>query len=579
MKPLILSPLLLVASNIFMTFAWYGHLKNLNQKPWIYAALISWLIALFEYLLQVPANRLGFTVMSLGQLKIMQEVITLCVFVPFAILYMNQPITGLSICRLVSHGRGLPRVPVLAHARLHLSILSMKYSLLGILILAAALPARADDKPAPLVPLIHFEHRALNNGLQIYSIEDHSSPMVAIAVWYHVGSKDDPKGRSGFAHLFEHMMFKGTQHMKPEMIDRLTEDVGGMNNAFTTADVTVFHELVPSNYLEPLLWAEAERMSALTVSQANFVSERAVVEEEFRQRVLAEPYGELGELIEKKSFAVHPYKRPTIGNIAELEAAKLKDVIDFHRTFYRPDNATLVVVGDFEPKQFAEWSDKYFGPLLKPTGVIPRVELKEPERKRPRTIVEKDPKVPLPALALTYLGPSAVSDDCFALELAEEILAGGESSRLYQALVYQQQLASSVSFDAELREDLGLLAFKVVLASGKKTSQAEAALLSEIKMLRDKPVGDAELAKARNRVLTRKLRERETFEGKAMALGEAAVLRKDAARLNNDLNRLVAVNPREIKQAISVYMKDATRLVIDYEPKAISSPSGKGVKP
>ncbi len=190
---------------------------------------------------------------------------------------------------------------------------------------------------------------------------DRSSPTVAIQVWYHVGSKDDPQNRSGFAHLFEHIMFKSTKNMKSEMMDRLTEDVGGFNNAFTADDVTVYFEVVPSNYLETLIWAEADRLSGLNVDDANFKSERDVVKEEFRQGVLAPPYGRFEYLLQQKSFLEHPYKRPGIGSIEDLDAASLKDVQEFQSTYYRPDNATLVVVGDFDPAQLDAWVDKYFG--------------------------------------------------------------------------------------------------------------------------------------------------------------------------------------------------------------------------
>jgi len=181
-----------------------------------------------------------------------------------------------------------------------------------------AAPASAGPVNIPDIPL---RHRTLANGLQVYSAEDHSAPTVAIQVWYHVGSKDDPPGRSGFAHLFEHMMFKSSAHMKAEMMDRLTEDVGGFNNAQTVDDATFYFEGVPSNYLETLLWAEADRMASLNVDEANFKSEREVVKEEFRTSVLAPPYGLFAYSIDKDSFAVHPYRRPTIGSIEEIGRA------------------------------------------------------------------------------------------------------------------------------------------------------------------------------------------------------------------------------------------------------------------
>ncbi|HEU4932467.1 MAG TPA: pitrilysin family protein, partial [Pyrinomonadaceae bacterium] len=226
------------------------------------------------------------------------------------------------------------------------------------------------------MPQLKFTDRTLPNGMRILSAPDHGSPTVAIQVWYHVGSKDDPDKRSGFAHLFEHIMFKSTKNMKSEMMDRLTEDVGGFNNAFTADDVTVYFEVVPSNYLETLIWAEADRLSGLNVDDANFKSERDVVKEEFRQSVLAPPYGRFFYKLQEKSFVEHPYKRPGIGSIEDLDAASLKDVQDFHSTFYRPDNATLVIVGDFDPKQLDTWIDKYFVPIAKPNRPLPRVQVK-----------------------------------------------------------------------------------------------------------------------------------------------------------------------------------------------------------
>src|SRR6266542_3208865 len=190
------------------------------------------------------------------------------------------------------------------------------------LIVAASGASSAQTK----MPQMKFRERTLPNGLRVLSVVDQSSPTVAINVWYHVGSKDDPDQRSGFAHLFEHIMFKSTKNMKAEMMDRLTEDVGGNNNAFTEDDVTVYYEIIPSNYLETLLWAEADRLSGLTVNEAAFHSERAVVEEEYRQSVLAPPYGKFFYFLDQKSCNAHPYKRPTIGCIGDLGAATLENV-------------------------------------------------------------------------------------------------------------------------------------------------------------------------------------------------------------------------------------------------------------
>lgn len=431
------------------------------------------------------------------------------------------------------------------------------------------------------MPQMNFRDRTLPNGLRVLSLEDHSSPTVAIQVWYKVGSKDDPEGRSGFAHLFEHMMFKSTRNMKDEMMDRLTEDVGGWNNASTWDDFTNYYEVVPSNYLETLLWAEADRMASLTVDEKNFKSERAVVQEEFRSRVLAPPYGRLFYAIEKRSYTTHPYRRPGIGSLEELDAATLADVQAFFKTFYRPDNATLIVVGDFDPKQLDAWVDKYFDRVPKPDHALPRVTVKEPARTAEKRFQEFGPNVPLPAVAITYLAPLAGSDDAYALRVAESILGAGESSRLYQSLVYRQQVAQEAFAQADLREDPGLFILGAILASEKQPIEVERALLAELKRVQSEPVTQAELDKAKSQLLTNLIRERETASGKADALGRAAVLLADARRVNTDAARLQAVTTADVQRVMQKYFNDNNRVVITYtaepeKPAAGAAENGEG---
>ncbi|HYH84576.1 MAG TPA: pitrilysin family protein [Pyrinomonadaceae bacterium] len=418
------------------------------------------------------------------------------------------------------------------------------------------------------VPPINFKERTLANGLKVYTAQERSSPTVAIQVWYKVGSKDDPDKRSGFAHLFEHLMFKSTANMRDEMMDRLTEDVGGWNNASTSDDVTNYYEVVPSNYLETLLWAEADRMSSLKVTEKNFPSERDVVKEEFNSGVLAPPYGRLFYALDKNSYTTHPYRRPTIGSKEDLDAATLEDVKAFHKTFYRPDNAVLIVVGDFDEKQLDGWIDKYFGRIAKPAGTVPRVTVKEPERTAEKRFTETGPNVPLPAVAMTYLAPPISNPDADVLRVAESILTNGESSRLYQSLVYTQQLAAESFAIASLRQDPGYFALGAILASGKKVEDAERALLAEIKKMQDTPVTKAELDKAINQLVASQLRERETNSGKAFAIGQAAVLVGDAGRVNTDIERLQAITAADIQRVMKKYFTDANRVVITYQAEA-----------
>jgi len=424
------------------------------------------------------------------------------------------------------------------------------------------------------MPRMNFRERTLPNGLHVLSVVDQASPTVAINVWYHVGSKDDPDRRSGFAHLFEHIMFKSTKNMKAEMMDRLTEDVGGQNNAFTGDDVTVYWEVVPSNYLETLLWAEADRLAGLTVDEENFHSERAVVEEEYRQSVLAPPYGKFFYVLQQKSFTAHPYKRPTIGSIDDLEAATVENVQKFHATYYRPDNATLIVVGDFDPKQLDAWVDKYFGSIPRPNLTLPRIQTSEPARTGEKRFTEYGSNVPLPGVAITYLVPSEKSDDAPALTMLDILLSQGRSSRLYQSLVYQQQVAQSANASADLREDLGLFELTAIVAAGKKPEDAEAALRAEVRKLQDAPVTAAELEKAKNQVITSQLRQRETNNGKAQSLGEAAVLLGDPNRTNTELTRLQAVTAAEVQRVAKKYFSDENRYVFYYLPESLKPAAG-----
>lgn len=437
-------------------------------------------------------------------------------------------------------------------------------------IVALLLSLQLSASPQTRMPQIQFTDRTLPNGLRVISAPDRSSPTVAIQVWYHVGSKDDPDKRSGFAHLFEHMMFKSTKNMKSEMMDRLTEDVGGFNNAFTADDVTVYYEVVPSNYLETLIWAEADRLSGLNVDDSNFKSERDVVKEEYRESVLTPPYGRFEFLLQEKSFVVHPYKRPGIGSIEDLEAASLKDVQDFHATYYRPDNATLVVVGDFDPKQLDAWVDKYFGAIPKPNRALPRVQTKEPARSKESRVTEYGSN-DLGAVGLTYLTPGQAHSDSYALDVAQAILGVGASSRLYNSLVYEQQIAAEIEASAESREDVSLFVITAVLSEGKKPDDVERSLIAEIKKLQTIPVSLAELKKAKNQLITGLLRERESNDGRALALGEAAVLLNDPNRVNTDLARMQAVTPADIQRVMKKYFSDSNRLVLYYLPESSRS--------
>ena len=434
------------------------------------------------------------------------------------------------------------------------------FLIISIFVLSMCLTGFGQTKVAPL----NIKQRTLKNGMKIVSLQDNSSPTVAIHVWYDVGGKNDPPGRSGFAHMFEHMMFKSTRNMPSEKFDRLTEDVGGFNNASTWDDFTNYYEVVPSNHLETLLWAEAERMQNLNVDEANFASEREVVKEEFRQGVLAQPYGRLYEYISSLSYQKHPYKRGVIGNLDELSAATTKDANEFYKTFYRPDNAYLIVVGDFDQKQFDDWVDKYFGGIKKPSGAIPRVTVSEPEWTQERRFSETAPIVPFPATVITYLAPPSKSADVPALRLAETILSGGASARLYQELVRNQQVAQEASFNADIRVDKGLLYFMAIASEGHTSEELEKSLLAELTKIKEKGVTAKELEKAKNQLIAQTLRQRENNDGKAIAIERAVAYQGDPTAVNSDIQKLQAVSVADIQKVMNKYFTDKNRAVIYY---------------
>ena len=230
-------------------------------------------------------------------------------------------------------------------------------------------------------PKLQYQTATLGNGLRVILSEDHSTPIVHISVWYHVGSKNERPGRTGFAHFFEHMMFKGSKNVEPESHTSIVASVGGRSNAYTTEDETVFWQTLPAQYMPLALWMEADRMATLRVDDEAFKREREVVKEERRMRVENQPYGRLSEIIYDHAFTTHPYKHPTIGSMADLEAASINDVREFHNTFYVPENATLTIVGDFDAAQAMQLVTQYFGRVPKALKPVPRDIPQEPAQK------------------------------------------------------------------------------------------------------------------------------------------------------------------------------------------------------
>ena len=440
---------------------------------------------------------------------------------------------------------------------------------LALLLAAAAAAAAGGAGAVPDVrpPRLEFTVSTLPNGLRLIVHEDRSTPVVNVQVWYHVGSRDDRPGRTGIAHLFEHMMFKGSKNVEPEQHAALIAGVGGQSNAYTTEDVTVFWETVPSASLPLALWLEADRMATLRIERAEFEREREVVKEERRMRVENQPYGRLPEILDGHAFTVHPYRHPTIGSMADLDAATLDDVRAFYRTFYVPSNATVVIAGDIDSAAAAELAAKYFGRIPRPGHVVPRDVPAEPPLKSPKRLAVEE-SWPLPVVVVAHHVPADGRPDSYPLHVAAKILSDGQSARLYRTLVYDTGLAMSAAAVGGLREHPHLFYAYAVVQPGHSAAEAEEALSRELDRLRTEPVSDGELARAKKQFTRDFVMGRQTVQQKAGVLGRAAVLRNgDVASADAEFDLFQRVSAADIQRAAQTYFAPARRIAVTVAPK------------
>jgi len=438
--------------------------------------------------------------------------------------------------------------------------------LAGALLALASVPVRAGNALQVTPPKLEVADRTLANGLRVLLYEDHSVPIVNVQVWYHVGSKNERPGRSGFAHLFEHIMFKGSANVASEGHKRFIASIGGRFNAETDFDRTLYWETIPGNYLERVLWMEADRLRALDVSEANFRSERDVVKEERRLRVDNPPLGRLFEVVLRNTYTTHPYRILPIGSMADLDAATLEDVRAFHATYYVPNNATLVIAGDFDPGQAAQWVEKYFGSIPK-GGEISRDVPAEPAQTAERRVRDTHPNTPLPTVVLTYHVPRAGTADLYALEVASKILSSGESSRLYRRLVYEKQIAVQAEGQTIELEHPGVFFFYGILQSGQKPEVGEQELVAEIDRLQSEPVSVDELTLAKNQILSGLVFGRQTVQQRGEAIGNAAVILGDLSLVNRQLAEYQKVSAADVLRVAQTYFRPENRTVVYMLPE------------
>ncbi len=439
-------------------------------------------------------------------------------------------------------------------------------ALLFVAALAGALAAQEkQDKPEQVrPPKLNFTTHTLANGLQVILLEDHAAPVINLQVWYHVGAKDEQPGHTGFAHLFEHLMFKGSARVGADEHSRIIEAAGGFDNASTYDDYTNFFETFPSNYLERVLWLEADRMGSLNVDEANFRSEREVVKEERRVRVDNQPYGLLEEDLRAAAFTVHGYHHTAIGSMADLDKATIEDVRAFFNTFYKPNNATLIIVGDFKSDESLGWAKKYFEGIPASAKPIPRIDKPEPAQTEERVVNKAYSNTPLPAVVIGYKIPARYAPDSYPLDLASNILAGGESSRLYQTLVYKDQIAVQAAGFGNFTEDPNLFWAYAIMNQGHTAEEGRKAVVAVLDELKTKPVEAREFDKAENQEISGFILGRNTDEEKAVALGAAAVIGKDLDLVNTELGHYLKLTPADVQRAAAEYfvLQHATVLLV-----------------
>ncbi len=414
---------------------------------------------------------------------------------------------------------------------------------------------------------IDFVEFTLENGLHVILHEDHSTPIVAVNVCYHVGSKNEKPDKTGFAHLFEHLMFDGSKNVKRGEFDKYITQAGGYDNAYTTEDKTNYYEVLPSNYLELALWLESDRMLGFSIQEISLITQREVVKEERRWRYENRPYGSAWIKISEKSFKKHPYRWPVIGYQEHLDRASMDDVREFYETFYVPNNAVLVIAGDIDIEKTKKLVEKYFTEIPKGPDNIPRPpaedELNDSEI---REIVE-DVNAPLPAVFMSYRIPEEGNEDSYALALLSNILSVGESSRLYQRLVYRDKIANEVETYADAREHPGLFLIYAISNPGFNSDTLEKVIDEEIEKIKNYGVEEKELEKAKNKVESALVAARQTVQGKADLLAHYYTFYKKPELVNSEIEKYRKVTIEDIKRVASKYLDQTKRVILHYLPK------------
>ncbi|NQU88473.1 MAG: insulinase family protein, partial [Mariniphaga sp.] len=407
----------------------------------------------------------------------------------------------------------------------------------------------------------------LPNGLHVIVYEDHSVPIVTVSVMYHVGSKNEKPDRTGFAHFFEHLMFEGTKNIERFEYDKIVESAGGTLNANTSNDRTYYYEILPSNQLELGLWLESERMLHARVDSIGIATQKGVVIEEKKQNYDNRPYGSILPELLGRAFTKHSYNWATIGNADHIRAAKDEEFKEFYDSFYVPNNAVLVLAGDINFKETKKLVEKYFKDIPSSKNEIYRPTVQE-DIKRAEVRDTIFDNIQLPAVIQAYHAPAMGSDDYYAVEMLSQMLATGQSSRLYKSLVDEQQLAIEVAAIPLPFEDPGLAITLALPNMGLDCAVLETAMDKEIEKVQNELIPEKEFQKLKNQMENQVVTDNSTIANRANTLARNYTYFKDANRINTDMDKYLAVTRDDLKRVANEYFRKDNRVVLYYLPKS-----------
>ncbi len=414
---------------------------------------------------------------------------------------------------------------------------------------------------------IKFTEYDLPNGLHVILHEDHSTPIVAVSIMYHVGSKNEHPERTGFAHFFEHLLFEGSENIERGEFMKLVQSAGGQINANTSQDRTFYYEVLPSNQLELALWMESERLLHAKIDETGVETQRKVVKEEKKQRYDNTPYGQIFNVVYENAYTKHPYRWSPIGKEQYIDQAKIEEFMDFYKTFYVPNNATLAIGGDIDIKATKAMIEKYFGGIPKGTKAIPRPTEVEPKQTAEKRVEFYD-NVQLPAVVIAYHTPEMGTADWYALSLLTQMLSQGQSSRFQKELVDKQQKGLAVGAFMVPNEDPGVAFMYGITNMGVEPSVMEEAMLAEIEKVKTGAISDEEFQKLKNQAENDFVSQNQRVVGIVENLATYHTYFKDANLINTELEHYTKLTKEDLKRVANKYFTKENRLVVYYLPKS-----------